>query len=238
MLKPCAQLLLFLLVIPLTATLTRADPIVITSGSFSVARPNRSPVYTFTGVNFSVTASKGDGIFTGPEQSCFPCVGGDIIKVTSTFIAESLGKGTVTLNGMTFDNVTMSGPITFTGPNLIMPTSDAAFLTLTAPFTLSGSLSGCIDNHVFCQPVFTVDVTGSGIATIQLFSYLTPLGDRLFEFQSVTYTIENTAVPEPASILMLLSGITAFGGAKLLRRAGARRLKKTDSAASHPDRDF
>ena len=228
MLRPFAQLLLLVFVIPVTATLTRADPIVITSGSFTVARPNRSPVYTFTGANFSVTASNGDMNFTGPEQSCFPCVGGAVIRVTSTFLAESLGRGTATVNIRTFDNVIMSGPITFTGPDLIMPASDAAFLTLTAPFTLSGSLSGCIDNHVFCQTVFTVDVAGSGIATLQFFSYLDWQGRRVFEFQSVNYTFENPAVPEPASIVMLLSGLAALGGAKLKQRAITRRKKPGD----------
>jgi hypothetical protein len=70
-----------------------------------------------------------------------------------------------------------------------------------------------------CGPiVFTTEVSGSGLATIQFFSYLNWDGRRLFQFQSVTYTFENTTAPEPTSIAMLVSGLATFVAAKLLRK--------------------
>jgi len=43
------------------------------------------------------------------------------------------------------------------------------------------------------------------------FSGLTPGGLSLYDFRSVTYVFENSAVPEPASILLLTSGLVAVG---------------------------
>jgi hypothetical protein len=219
MLKRFAQLFLLIFVVALTPSVACADPIVITGGAFSVIWPIRSPIYSFVANNFSMNASGGDMAFNTPERFCFPCVAGAVIQPDATFIDETLGQGIVALNGSTFLNVDFFGPITFTGPSVVMPVSDAAFLTLTTPFTMSGTLGGCMMSHFICSPiVFSTEVTGSGLATIQFFSYLDPLRGRLFQFQSVTYTFENTTAPEPASIAMLLSGIATFAVAKLLRK--------------------
>ena len=219
MLKRFAQLFLLIFVVALTPSVACADPIVITGGAFSVIWPNRSPVYSFVANNFSMNGSRGDMAFNTPERFCYPCVAGAVIRPEAVFIDETLGRGIVALNGSTFLNVDFFGPITFTGPSVVMPVSDAALLTLTSPFTMSGTLGGCQMIQSICQTiVFTTEVSGSGLATIQFFSYLAPDGRRLFQFQSVTYTFENTTVPEPASIAMLVSGLATFVAAKLLRK--------------------
>ena len=219
MLKRFAQLFLLIFVVALTPSMACADPIVITGGAFSVIWPNRSPVYSFVANNFSMNGLGGDMAFNTPERFCYPCVAGTVIRPEAIFIDETLGRGIVALNGSTFLNVDFFGPITFTGPSVVMPVSDAAFLTLTTPFTMSGTLGGCQMFDSNCQTiVFTTEVSGSGLATMQFFSYLDPGGRRLFQFQSVTYTFENTTVPEPTSIAMLVSGLATFVAAKLLRK--------------------
>jgi hypothetical protein len=201
-----------------TSSLTHADPIVITSGSLSVSGFSGSPVYGFSGPNFSATGTGLEFGNTGPAL-CSPCVSGDVISPNSIFGGLALGFGTVTINGATFNNISIGGLLTFTGPGVIVPVTDSTSITLTTPFTLSGSIDGCLEPHLVCQTVvFSTAVSGSGIATIQLHGIVDSQGHVLFDFQSVTYSFTDTTVPEPASILFLTSGVAALAGAKLNRR--------------------
>ena len=217
MLKSFTQLFLVTFAMALASSVARADPIVITSGAASVTGSFGAPVYSLTGANFSAVGSGFEFGATGP--ACLPCAVGDVINTSSNYVGVSLGRGTVTINGSTFDNVFIAGFLTFTGPNIVMPASDETYLTLTAPFTLSGSLVGCLEPHLVCQTIlFTTQVSGSGLATIQYHSYVDQQWGRLFDFRSVTYTFDTTTVPEPASIAMLLSSLAALGAVKLKRR--------------------
>ena len=193
----------------------------ITSGSLSVARIYAgAPVYSFSGTNFSATGSGMDFGFTGPDVSCFPCVSGNVINTNSTFADVTLGVGTVTINGVTFEHLYMTGILMFTGPSIVVPAT-ASSITLTAPFILSGTMEGCLEPHLYCHTiVFSTQVSGSGLATIELYAYPDPwLGRTLFDFRRVTYTFDDTTIPEPMSILMLTSGLAALGAAKLKLRA-------------------
>lgn len=42
-----------------------------------------------------------------------------------------------------------------------------------------------------------------------LFNSVLPNGLSLYDFRSVTYTFQNPAIPEPASIVLLISGLVA-----------------------------
>src|SRR3982750_2157403 len=80
----------------------KADPLVVISGSLSVTGIAGGPHYTFNGANFTITAA-GDPGNVRP-QSCFPCLSGDLLEVDAFFAGTSLGTGTATINGTTFDN--------------------------------------------------------------------------------------------------------------------------------------
>jgi hypothetical protein len=218
--KTFTRVCLLLFVVMLTPAISRADTVVITSGFFSVTGLSGSPVYIFAGTNFSATGSGSDFGFTGPEISCFPCASGALINTNGNYVGVTLGQGTVALNGQTFNNIFISGILTFTGSPVIVPVTNSS-VTLFAPFTLDGSLNGCLESHLICQTiVFSTQVTGSGIASIQLQAFTDAQGQTLFFFRNVTYTFDNTAIPEPASILILTTGLAAFGVAKRKRRTG------------------
>ncbi len=188
-----------------------ADPIVVTSGSLTIPGFFSAPDYSFSGQNFTVTGSGGEAGATGP-QLCFPCVSGNMINVNSSFGGSSLGQGSATINGMTFDSVVFGGQIQFSGSPVIVPVAMSS-VTLTAPFTFSGTLLGC--QVAPCTPqdaVFTTELTGSGLAFIEL-RFLPET--NLFQHERTTYVFGPTEIPEPMSLLLLAGGLAAFGGTKL-----------------------
>ncbi len=223
MLKTLAHLSMLAFMLAFSSSLTRADPIVITSGSLFASGLIGGPIYSFTGTNFSVTAIGGDSGFIN-ARFCHPCVSGDAVSPNSRFEGVTLGRGTVTLNGRTFNNIFIGGSLMFTGPDIIMPVTEPTTFTLTTPFTLSGFLDGCLEPHLFCQTiVFSTEVSGSGLASIQFQAYLDFQGRTVIEYRNITYTFNDTTIPEPGSILLLTSGVAALVGAKLKLRAGARK---------------
>jgi len=215
-----SKLLIGLCTVLLFATLTpstaQADPIVVTSGSLTVSGFFQAPNYSFAGQNFSVTAHGGDPGFTGPT-SCFPCVGGSL-NVNSFFAGTSLGQGTVTINGTTFNNIFIAGTFQFTAASVVVPPPVSA-ITLTTPFTFSGLMNGCTVQHLSCTSsdiVFTTQLSGSGIAFVELAFFQTS-SLTFYQFKSVTYVFSDP-VPEPMSLLLLGSGLAALTGARLKRR--------------------
>jgi hypothetical protein len=206
---------LFLIVV-FTPALTRADPIVVTSGNIMVSGLAGGPVFNLSGNNFSATSLGGDTGNFALQLFCVPCVAGQTVGAGGSFVGLQVGGGgTATLNGMTFTNVGYSGNISLGANSFVVPSS-LTNVTITVPFTFTSNLNGCSGPCLINPTVFTVQLVGSGTATVELnFSGLDQLGRPIFVFRKATYQFEE--VPEPASILLLGGGI-ALLTAKLRRR--------------------
>jgi len=199
-----------------------ADPIVITSGSLSV---NSSAVatYTLNGQNFSVTSIGGDSGNSGPV-GCVPCGSGNPVSTGSFFVGSSLGQGTATINGTTFNNVFYLGEFSIGGNPVVLPvgTSDVSF---TLPFNFVGNIRGCDDKLVCANPVFsTIELVGQGSLTVEFFFAGTTAGGvSIYSFKSLTYNFQDASVPEPMTVALLATGLIGLG-AKLKSRARRKSL--------------
>ncbi|HEU4833878.1 MAG TPA: PEP-CTERM sorting domain-containing protein [Pyrinomonadaceae bacterium] len=206
-----------LLVLVLTPSTTRADPIVVTDGFLSIMNLQGYTAF-LAGDDFGFIAAGERG--ASAPQSCFPCPSGTVLGVGSFFQSSTLGFGSAALNGMVFPRVGFAGTFTFTGPAVTVPFT-ATDLILTSPFMFSGHLIACAPEcFTSLHPLFTVDLVGSGMVTIDLrFNGFDREGRPLFSLREAKYEFE---VPEPVSILLLGSGLAALGATLRRRRHSER----------------
>jgi hypothetical protein len=206
------------LIILFSPAITRADTIVITSGTFMFSGVAGGPVFDFAGNNFSATGAGGDSGNTDLQRRCFACIAGQSIGVGGSFIGSQLGGGSATLNGVLFPSIGFGGSFGIGGTSFIVP-SVLTNVTITVPFTFVATLNGCPGGCLTNPAVFSVDLVGSGTATVMLtFAGLDNFGNPFFTFQKATFQFE---VPEPASILLFAGGLGLLT-AKLRRRRSAQ----------------
>jgi PEP-CTERM motif-containing protein len=194
----------------------QADPVQITSGFLVAEGASDLADFRFVGTNFEATGSTEPGA-VGPEITCFPCAAGDAISLNTNY-GGTIGDGTATIGGTSYEHVTFGGQLMFRSSPVTAPPTPGAFI-VTQPFTFSGTLVGFLNyNTTNEQKVFTQALTGSGLVTAA-FEATPNVGTPLFTFDSVRYEFaSDAAVPEPATMLLIGSGLAAAGVRKRLRK--------------------
>jgi hypothetical protein len=209
-------LVVFALAVSATA---HADPITV-SGNIVLTNGFFGPTATatLTGTNFSATVTD----FGGQDHFGFfgisPCsrsIGGLNGPCTGANLGyNGIGelRGPVTFNGISFNSDVVNNlNLIITSPSWVIPAEflDDAAVLITAPFTLTGFGAGPV------LGVQTIELIGQG--TVQLLLTRQTVGSFTGLFlERADYTLGPTvsevtieSVPEPATMMLLLSGLAA-----------------------------
>lgn len=203
-----------------------ADTIVVTSGTVTLvpgpgkAQGIKTNPFVISGVNFSANIGGTDGLYGLKPCSPVPGLNPPCTSVSAGWSASGTSVfGNFTLNGTTYPtDVFNSLSLGFSVDTVVIPPEllGVSGLKIVAPFIFSGLA------HPFGGP--DTDLTGEGTVTIFMVRQTAGLFTGLFLDQAIfTFgpkpdgiTIQET--PEPATIVLLVSGLTGAGMWRRSRR--------------------
>ena len=169
----------------------------ITNGTATVLSSNNFVfvVLQASGTDFRVSvAGSNFGIGSAPCIRNNVCSPGQVVNLSASSGQWSFGdfSGSMTIDGTQFffinqtdatlPNLVGSGSLNFSGGSVTIPFTDAPTITLKAPFTMSGILSGRATGILSIG----LPLTGSGIGTLVLSR--PPVGPAQYRLQSLVYT--------------------------------------------------
>lgn len=205
-------------------TAAAADPLRVTAGQFNI--DHEGDWYTFSGSGFDVKLSFDPadpfvnyGLWVEKvwnAGTCFipmrdeTCVLGESLDVSFTTPGETaMGIGDATIGGTSYEDVSIRGSLDFdVTPIPLTAGIEEDFNAMRSPFVFTALIRGLSNG----TELFTLSLTGSGRIYMPLYRE----GSQFFgEEGKVVYQFEDVAAtPEPASVLLVVSGI----GGLLARR--------------------
>jgi hypothetical protein len=198
------------------ASEARADPLVVTGGS-ATSHSNFGGTFTLIGNNFTLSGGTGQGV------TSFPAPAGTTVGLGNFNLGLDIFGGPAVVNGVSYPSVVYQGFMRFSAA-YTLPSDAPSEFTVVVPFAFTAQLQGCTDplgainTCPAANVVFDSTLTGQGLATAILNSVVDENGNRIFGLRSITY---NFSTPEPATLVLLASGLAGVGAAVRRRRVRA-----------------
>ena len=199
-----------------------ASNVVVTSGSVSVTGQATAPTLHFEGLMDGEVFTAEGVSFRNPTpnvgpRSCSPCQPGSTLNLNSFLLGFDY-RGSASSGNTNYPTVYYLGQLNFQG-STVLPLDTSPLVTVTAPVAFTIQLTGHLNNPFLGDPgpaIFSLMLNGLGTATVELASIKVPSGS-LYEFRSVRYDIQ--AVPEPATLLLLGTGLAGIIARSRRRRS-------------------
>jgi hypothetical protein len=194
-----------------------------------------SILITMGGVGFDITEPPGLGLF-GEGLSVFtlfpsvgsisalqcgypnPCPPGTPLDLTTEFGGEGgdfrLGNGRATIDGVAYAPIELRGTLIFESSTVIIPTATDRTIFLTAPVVMHGQIAGFPVEGL--EPLFERNVHGTGRVALELFGV--GVSQPPYTFLGISYGLSSEPVPEPATMLLVGTALTALATGRAMSR--------------------
>ena len=197
-----------------------ADPVQIDNGTLTYSSAQPRP-FTLTGSGLVVngtTAQLISSVSLFSNGLILPGGSGSTGGSVDTQDSDLEVSFPLTVDGVSYDPGAALFVLRFSSASFTAPVNMASGFVVIAPFTITSGLLEGYPNSLGDVPLFSVPLTGQGTTTLTFLA----LPDGVYRLQSQTFTFGATvqgvtvqSIPEPASVLLLL---TSFAGLASFRR--------------------